>query len=204
MRHPAAVVPVVLLLLLTGCRASAPIGPPAGVPVLTRAEWGAAAPVLPMQRHLPRQITIHHTAVRQAPARGTAEKLRALQRFSQERSTLGDGRIKEPWADVPYHFYIGADGTIAEARPLGFVGDSNTPYDLRGQIQIVLEGNFEEESPTGAQYDALWRLTWALAREWRVAPEQVHGHRDHTATLCPGGVLYEWLPLLRRHLAEHL
>jgi N-acetyl-anhydromuramyl-L-alanine amidase AmpD len=157
-----------------------------------------------MQRHVPRRITIHHTAGRQAPQRTAQEKLQALQQFSQQRSPLGDGRIKEPWADVPYHFYIAVDGTVAEGRPVRFVGDSNTRYDLRGHIQIVLEGNFEEENPTAAQYENLWKLAYVLARHWRIEPEHIFGHKDHAQTACPGGVLYGWLPQLREHLAEHL
>lgn len=193
-----------LLLILSGCTSGYAPGPGAGVPVLTRAEWGAAAPVLPMERHVPRRITIHHTATPQAPGRTTVDKLRALQRFSQERSPLADGRIKEPWADVPYHFYIAADGTIAEARELRFVGDSNTEYDLAGHIQIVVEGNFEEEQPSAAQYRSVGELTHALARRWRIAPGHVYGHRDHAQTACPGEALYNWLPELRKHLADHL
>ncbi len=195
---------ILLLLVLPGCRASAPFRLPSELPVLTRAAWGAAAPAGPMKRHVPRQITIHHTAGRHAPERTTADKLRALQQFSQERSTLEGGRIREAWADVPYHFYIAVDGTIAEGRSLRFLGDSNTRYDLRGQIQIVLEGNFEEELPTAPQYDSLWKLTYVLARQWRVAPEHIFGHKDHTQTACPGGALYQWLPQMRQHLAEHL
>jgi N-acetyl-anhydromuramyl-L-alanine amidase AmpD len=200
MRYAAAL----LLLLLPGCRASAPVTLPADLPLLTRAEWGAAAPVERMHRHSPRRITIHHTATRQAPQRSTADKLRALQRFSQQRSALADGRIKEPWADVPYHFYIGVDGVVAEGRALRFAGDSNTSYDLRGQIQIVLEGNFEEEQPSEAQFRSLWKLTWALVHQWRVAPEHIFGHKDHAPTACPGDVLYRWLPMMRDHLVEHL
>lgn len=193
-----------LLLLLSGCSLVHAPGPLAELPVLTRSQWGAAAPVLPMQRHEPRRITIHHTATPQRPERPAADKLRALQRFSQERSPLADGRMKEPWADIPYHFYIAADGTIAEAREMRFAGDSNTRYDLDGHIQIVLEGNFEIEQPSAAQYTSLWQLTYSLARRWQVRPEEVFGHRDHVQTACPGEALYRWLPELRRHLAAHL
>lgn len=188
-----------LLLLAAGCRTAAP----GHLPVLAREAWGAAAPVAAMERHVPRRITIHHTAAPQAPARPLVDKLRALQRFSQARSPLADGRIKEPWADLPYHFYVAVDGTVAEGRELGFVGDSNTPYDPAGHVQVVLEGNFENERPTRAQYESLWRLTHALSRRWRIPPEAVTGHRDHADTLCPGGALYGWLPTLRAHLAAH-
>lgn len=193
-----------LLILLAGCGLlHAPRSLPE-LPVLTRSEWGAAAPVLPTERHEPRRITIHHTATPQRPERPTAEKLRALQRFSQERSLLADGRVKEPWADIPYHFYIAADGTIAEGRDVRLVGDSNTSYDLVGHIQIVVEGNFEIEQPSAAQYASLRELTYSLAVRWGVRPEEVFGHRDHVQTACPGEALYQWLPHLRRHLAVHL
>lgn len=185
-----------LLILAAGCA-------PAQLPVLARADWGAAEPVAPMERHVPERITIHHTAAPQAPARPLVDKLRALQRFSQQRAPLADGRVKEAWADLPYHFYVAVDGTVAEGRELRFVGDSNTPYDPTGHIQVVLEGNFEIEQPTRAQYESLWKLTYSLSRRWGIPPERVTGHRDHADTLCPGEALYGWLPLLRAHLAEH-
>lgn len=193
-----------LLLVLGGCSAAAFTGLPRGVPILPRAAWGAAPPVAPMAPHVPGRITIHHTASPQNPARPVEDKLRGLQRFSQARSPLADGRVKEAWADIPYHFYVAVDGTIAQGRELRWVGDSNTAYDPAGHIQVVLEGNFQDEQPSRAQLRSLWHLTYALARRWNVPPEGVTGHRDHVGTLCPGEALYGWLPVLRAHLAEHL
>jgi hypothetical protein len=195
---------LLLLLVLPGCFLERPRVLPDYLSLLTRSSWNAATPVLPMQRHTPRRITIHHTGTPQAAARTTADKLRALQRFSQERSALASGRIKEPWADVPYHFYIAVDGTIAEGREIGFIGDSNTDYDLRGHILIVVEGNFEQEFPTPGQYESLWKLTYTLARQWQIAPALISGHRDHAPTACPGRVLYAWLPSIRERLSETL
>lgn len=169
----------------------------AGVPYLPRREWGAARPVMPMTEHRINRITIHHTATRHAPDRATDDKLRGLQRFSQTESALGDGRIKKPWADVPYHFYVAVDGIVAEARPWRFIGDSNTPYDPTGHLLIVLEGNFEEEEVTPAQQRSLERLVAVMARRFSVAPENVAAHKDFADTLCPGEHLYALLPRLR-------
>jgi N-acetyl-anhydromuramyl-L-alanine amidase AmpD len=171
------------------------------VPLLTREGWGAAPAAAPMVAHRPERITVHHTATLQRPERPTGEKLHALQRFAQSEALLADGGVKPAWADFPYHFYIAADGTVAEGRELGFAGDSNTPYDTRGHIQIVLEGNFEAEWVTGAQYRSLAALTHALASEWEVPPDRVAGHLDHApGTLCPGRGLYPLLGWLREGL----
>jgi hypothetical protein len=182
---------------------------PAGAPrpadepaIVTRAQWGARAPVLPMQPHQPVRITVHHTGGAQDRAHPMAGKLRALQRFSQEQGTLADGRIKKAWADIPYHFYIAHDGAVGEGREVGYVGDSNTQYDLRGHVQVVLEGNFENEPVTDAQYQSLRRLVVYLARRYRVTPELITGHKDNAPTLCPGQDLYRRLPELRRAVAE--
>jgi N-acetyl-anhydromuramyl-L-alanine amidase AmpD len=156
-----------------------------------------------MREHRIGRITIHHTASRHAPHRTAADKVRGLQRFSQAESALGDGRIKKPWADVPYHFYVAVDGTVAEARPWRFVGDSNTPYDPTGHLLIGLEGNFEEETVTPAQQRSLERLVAVMARRFHVPPENVAAHKDFAETLCPGKALYALLPRLREVAAAN-
>jgi N-acetyl-anhydromuramyl-L-alanine amidase AmpD len=192
--RPSRCLTLAALLLLPAPEAAAQSEPP----ILSRAEWGAAPAVAAMHEHRPERITIHHTGAAQRPGRPTAEKLRALQRFSQSEAVLADGTPKAAWADFPYHFYIAADGTVAEGRELRYAGDSNTPYDTRGHIQIVLEGNFEEEWVTGDQYRSLEALTVWLAREWRVPASRVGGHRDHApGTVCPGRGLYPLIGWLR-------
>lgn len=189
---------IVLLAALGGCtRPPLRSAVPDGIDYVSRAEWGARDPVLPMRRHRIHRLTIHHTAVRQAPARSTAEKLRGLQQFSQREDTLGDGRRKRAWADVPYHLYVASDGSVAEGREWRFVGDSNTPYDPTGHLQLVVEGNFEEEPLTEAQRRTLERLVPALVRRFRIDPGTIAGHGDHAETLCPGKALEAELPRLR-------
>jgi hypothetical protein len=190
-----------LFAVLAGCKVQQKVALPKDVSILTRKEWGALKPVLPMRKHVPSQITIHHTAVKQAPARTLADKLRALQKFSIERSPLANGRIKEAWADIPYHFYIAVDGAIGEGRPLQYVGDSNTPYDPSGHALIVLEGNFENEEPTPMQYQSLQKLVISIARQYHIAPDKISGHKDHAETACPGTNLYNLIPQLKQAVA---
>lgn len=187
-----------MLLLVLACRpgASGPLTP-AGVHFVSRTAWGANAPVLPMKRHAPNRITIHHTGTRQAPARSLAEKLRALQRFSQREDSLADGRRKRQWADIPYHLYIAVDGQVGEGREWRYVGDSNTPYDPTGHFLIVVEGSFDADTLTAGQRRALDQLVVAAARRWRIPSERIGGHRDYARTRCPGRNVYAELPRLR-------
>ena len=74
--------------------------------------------------------------------------------------------------------------TKAETPP--FAGDTATPYDTTGHLNVVLEGNFEVEQPTAAQLSSLTAvLAWASER-YGVSPATISGHGDHAATLCPG------------------
>ncbi|MEM1096806.1 MAG: peptidoglycan recognition family protein [Bacteroidota bacterium] len=155
-----------------------------------------------MPRHRAARITIHHTATYQNPNRTIEDKLRGLQAFSQRADSLGDGRLKRAWADVPYHFYIDVHGQIAEGREVGYPGDTNTAYDPTGHVLIVLEGNFEEEELNDQQRTSLFKLTRALAAHWRIPPERIGAHRDFAETLCPGQGLYDWLPELRAALSQ--
>lgn len=195
--------PALLVLALALGACARPAGPvPEGVRYVSRAEWGAKPPSLAMKTHVPHRITIHHTAERQAPARSTEAKLQALQRFSQSEGTLGNGRPKRMWADVPYHLYVAVDGSVAEARPIQFVGDSNTPYDPTGHLLIVVEGNFEEEELSPAQRRTMDLLIPSLARRYNVPADKIAAHRDFAETLCPGRSLYAEIPRFREIVAR--
>lgn len=157
--------------------------------IITREQWGAAAPVLPMKPHNPDRITVHHTASPMRPKTPLATKLKALQTFSQSAAKLADGRFKKQWADIPYHYYIAADGQIAEARDVRFVGDTNTNYDPTGHITIVVEGNFETQTPPSAGLESLRALIIGLSKEYGVHASRIGVHSDFAHTACPGAHL---------------
>ena len=174
---------------------------PAELGLLTRAEWGAKPPVLPMKAHTPVRITIHHTGVRQVATRTVAQKLRGLQDFSQREDSLASGRKKPAWADVPYHFYIGMDGTVGEGRDWRYAGDSNTPYDPSGHLLIVVEGNFEVEKLDPRQRAALDRIVPLFARHFGIPADRLAAHKDFAQTSCPGADLYAYIPELKKLIA---
>jgi uncharacterized protein YbbC (DUF1343 family) len=166
--------------------------------ILSREEWKAQSAQDGLKWHIPRYITIHHTGTYQNPNRSAAEKLQALQKFSYTEGVLGDGvTLKKPWPDVPYHFYIAVDGTVAKGREIQYQGDSNTDYDLNGHALIVVEGNFEKEKIKDIQYEKLEKLVIALAKKYKVPAEEITGHKDQAQTTCPGEDLYKLLPQIR-------
>jgi hypothetical protein len=170
---------------------------PPEVRYVTRAEWGARDPVLPMKPHVPVRLTIHHTGEPQAPNRTIEQKLRGLQAFSQRDDSLASGKKKPAWPDVPYHFYLAVDGSIGEGRDWHFAGDSNTPYDPTGHLLLVIEGNFEKDTLTTAQRRTLDIVVPALAKRFGIPPDRLASHKDFAETSCPGKNVYAELPRLR-------
>ncbi len=177
---------------------------PEGVEIVTRDAWGGTPPVGPMIPQTPEALTIHHSGTPMKPDVAPDETLRALLAFSTRRDTLGNGHVKEPWPDIPYHFYITPDGSILEARDVAYEGDTNTRYDLSDQVLVVVEGNFEIEEPTEAQMTSLLALSEALARQWGFGPTSVEGHRDRAPeqTVCPGDALEARFPEIRAAVAR--
>lgn len=174
---------------------------PREIRVVTRADWGARPPVLPMRAHTPVRLTIHHTATAQNPDRTIAEKLRGLQLFSQRDDSLANGRRKPAWPDVPYHYYVAVDGQVGEGRDWRYAGDTNTDYDPTGHLLVVVEGSFGVDSLSAAQRRTLDVLVPALARSLRITPERLASHRDYADTECPGERLYALLPRFRSLIA---
>lgn len=187
-----------VIVVITACH-SVPGAPPLpdGLRYVPRAAWGANGPVLPMTRHVPTRLTIHHTGTAQNHTRTIEQKLSGLQAFSQRDDSLASGRKKPAWADVPYHYYVAVDGAVAEGREWSYVGDTNTEYDPTGHLLVVVEGNFERDTLTTAQRRTLDELVPALTRHFRVTGSTLGAHRDFANTLCPGGNLYAEIPRLR-------
>ena len=102
--------------------------------------------------------------------------MRNLQRFSQKRERLASGKMKVAWADVPYHFVINAAGQIAQGRDINFAGDTNTNYNPKNHIQIVLQGNFLARTTHQCTIAKTRRTAWVMqARRWENPRQQNQG-----------------------------
>jgi hypothetical protein len=170
--------------------------------ILRREGWQAKQPLPGMEEQNIVGIVLHHTGVRKNPKVSLENKMRGLQSFSQRAGEISPGRPKPAWPDVPYHYYIDVAGRIAEGRDLHFAGDTNTKYDTTGFIQVVIEGDFEKESPEQAQLVSLRDLLAWLVIKWNIPLQDITVHKNHAATDCPGRHFLAVLPTLIKQVAE--
>lgn len=151
---------------------------PYQVEVVSRSEWGARPWRGSFTPHVIERITIHH-----------AGDLNGVTGPAQFRGWQ-DWHLYLGWPDIAYHFIVGRDGNVYEGRPYTAAGDTATSYDPTGHLLIVVEGNFDVDTPTPDQLEMLAEMiAWGSMR-FGVSVDTVTGHRDHAATSCPGDSLY--------------
>ena len=177
MRPSGAVVGLVLALVLLG--AGEALADP--IEVIPRAAWEARDAGEGCRPHKITAISVHHTATHSTDNAKSPKRLRGYQRYHQ---------ADKGWIDVAYHLFIDLDGNVYEGRSWDCVGDTATNYDPTGHLLVVLEGNFEVQTVSEAAFEKLIEVvTWG-AQTYRVAPENIRGHRELAATACPGEDLF--------------
>lgn len=166
--------------------------------IVERQTWKAKDGIGVGKKHKIEFITIHHTATTQKPAMPIATKMSNLQAFSQREDKLDTGKVKPAWFDIPYHYYIAADGQIAEGREIEYAGDTNTEYDPTGHALVVIEGSFNTDELKAEQIQSLKAIVKWLAKKYRLNGDKIKGHRDYAETECPGGNVEKLFPELRK------
>lgn len=170
-----------------------------GVAITTVEQWGGS-PADASRARLQdiTHITLHHQGEPFPRGKDPVAYLRNLQTWS---------RNTKQWLDIPYHYIIDLDGKIYEGRKLAYAGDTNTEYDPKGHALIEVVGNFEDVEPNQRQLDAVADLMAAIALQYKVSIDAIHGHKDYSAqTVCPGEHLYAYLQdgYFRRQVALRL
>ena len=157
--------------------------PASTIAAIERAAWGAKDPLPGSESHSLERMTVHHTAVALYDNTGIAARIRSHQSFHQSSG----------FTDIAYHFIIDRYGNVFEGRSLEISGETFTNYDPAGHFLPVLEGDYNQQQPTGAQLESLaYLLAWA-AQTYDLDPATISGHRDHASTTCPGDNLYDLL-----------
>lgn len=168
---------------LTAC-ASKPYAVPAPAIVSTEA-WGSVNMPNPGPAQTITHITLHHQGETWNPSRDPAEYLPKLQSWSRQT---------RKWADIPYHYVISPQGRIYAARPESIAGETNTEYDPRGHLLIMVLGNFEEVEPTPQALAAVAELMAWSAQRLKLGVDSIATHKDHSKqTVCPGKNLYRYV-----------
>jgi hypothetical protein len=139
-----------------------------------------------------RYITVHHDGMH--PFYDTHQQDVATRIETIRQRHRGRG-----WGDIGYHFVVDPAGRVWEARPLAYQGAHVKDHNF-ANIGVVALGNFEEQSPSAAQLQALRRLLNRLMQLYDVPIERVLTHQEWpgAATACPGVNLQHYLQVMRR------
>lgn len=193
--------------------------------MVSRAQWGAAAPVCQVDygQEL-RAAAIHHTASTNSYTQAQVPGL--LRGFAEYhmRPEAAGGR---GWCDLGYNFLVDKFGTVYEGRgggtDLPVVGVHTGGFNSR-IVGVAAIGNYEEAVPSAALNESLSRvIAWKLAQHRAngntavtlvsgggaskypagtpVTFNTVFGHRDAQLTSCPGKFLYAAFGDIRNRVA---
>jgi len=173
--------------------------------ILSRDDWCRSNPIVsrlvPMG-HITR-ITVHHEGMDAAEECSLAEvkqELRTIQRGHEQRMHAGD---------IGYHYVIDYNGRVWEGRDLCWQGaHAGNNSANKGNIGVVLLGNFEVQHPSEAQIAQLRTLLDYLMAKYNISSDHVYTHREVKklygldGTDCPGRYLQSEMNSMRRRLAQ--
>ena len=225
-RHPATPAPGRTRLApvapqAISVEALSPVTVMPGLSIRPRDMWGAdLPPKATPARETTKFLLVHHTA-----SPNGYDDARAVIRSAYAFQT---GPAKG-WIDVCYGFFIGRDGDVWEGRAGALTRPvmADATGGNQGWAQLVcLLGDFRTTTPTAAALASLVKvLAWLAGRDlvsvidgatatfvsrgsnrWPagsvVTVPTIAGHRDVTATACPGDALYSLLPDIRRRTRD--
>lgn len=181
------------------------------VKVYNCAEWGAKPARKSFQRTQPKYIVIHHTDTPNTPkamSKGTLDGAKQLARDVQGWHMDGNG-----WSDSGHNYLNSTGGYILEGRHDSLIAalggsciqSAHAGDNLGNQSPgIENEGNFNNRKMEERQWASLVALCASLCQSCGISPDNIKGHRDFSATDCPGDELYKELPRLRKEVKAYL
>lgn len=181
-----------VLTWLSGCAAWRSPTRADAVHIHSVADWGGVVTVPPDVAQPLTRLTVHHQGEYWKAGADVPAYLRRLQSWSRQA---------RGWVDIPYHYIVAPDGQVYAARPVTIAGDTNTNYDPRGHLLVMLLGNFEEQEPTPEQWRSTVQLIAQLLREHRIDAASIGAHRHFASTACPGANFYKRFDELREAVA---
>jgi hypothetical protein len=178
----------------------------------TRAQWGADESI---RRGNPGYGQVHVAFVHHTDGSNTYSQsdVPAILRGIYTFHVKGRG-----WNDIGYNFLVDRWGRIWEGRYGGVtkavIGAHTLNYNS-GSFGVSVMGTFTTHAPPSAVKDALAHLiAWKLSIHGIQLPGSatingktfwlVSGHRDANSTACPGQLLYNALPAIRRSVIARM
>jgi hypothetical protein len=160
--------------------------------VVSRSEWGARP--FTCSEPLPKidAIVVHYTASdadEQALHRNCAARVRAIQAFHMSPSPSDPSK---PWCDIAYNFLVCKHGFVFVGR--GWKRKSAATGAANAHtISVCFLGDntAHRDDVTADGRRAL--AQWVRRARERFPGSSVKGHRNFTATACPGDELMRWI-----------
>lgn len=167
---------------------------PSGLELIPRRDWtGIAARTDRMRRAEGfERVTVHHS--------GKVAEAGVRNAVIYELECILAGHMDRRYGDIGYHMIVDRAGRLWEGRSLAYRG-AHVLSANAGNIGIVLLGNFERQDPSEKQIATLHRALYHLCQRYRLQADEVYGHRDLGASVCPGRYLYTHLQRMRRATA---
>ena len=143
-----------------------------------------------------KKIVVHHSAIRQ-DGRQTHDSI---------LENIKSIHVGQGWPGLSYHFVIMPDGTIYQCNNFEDITWHDTVND--DSIGVLVHGYFHpdvNDRPTTKQLESLRGLLDWLCTENPAFPadqDDVVGHRDRSATACPGNHLYEYVKEYRGKVGQ--
>jgi len=146
------------------------------VDIISRAEWGARAPRARETTTWARrtEFVVHYS---EGP---TTQTPRQIQNYHMDSNG---------WSDIGYNFLVDVRGRIYEGRGWLVVG-AHAPNHNTSGIGVCFIGR-DGDATDAAKNAIRWLYDEACRRKGGTLAKR--GHRDVTATSCPGDQLYAWV-----------
>jgi len=184
-------------------------------PVFDRASWGANPAVCNPTFCTTTHVAMHHTASASEYTSQSWAECAANVKASQVYHMVTRG-----WCDIGYNYLICPHGDIFEGRGGGDdVRGAHDGYNC-GSMGVSMMGYFHSpynQTLNAAMQDAFVDLAaWKcdqqnidpLGSSWYAGfggvQENIYGHRDVSATACPGDLAYAELPQLRQRVEQKI
>ena len=172
--------------------------------VLPRSGWSAKSTIksrtTPMSKIF--RMTIHHSGepggVSATSKWGSGREILRIQRYHQRERV---------WADIGYHYIVDRAGRVWQGRPVSYQGAHAKGDANRGNIGIVVLGNYSYKKQTLSrkQRDSLKLLVLKLGQYFSIPSARLYTHGEILPghTTCPGPHLTAYTRALRTELTRH-
>lgn len=120
------------------------------------------------KRNSTNRIILHHTGV------SALQSVEVIHNYHKNTNK---------WAGIGYHFYVRKDGSIYRGRPEEMIG-AHAYGANSDSIGICAEGNFNNETMSEEQKNAMKELVIYLKEKYNIT--KVQNHSDTISTSCPG------------------